>query len=294
MGNFHLTLRYKRLLLALGAVTLLLVAWQGNGVVRWMEQADVRSARIVARNSKFNLEQKFEDGQRVIELLRVIQPFLSLESPSGCQQVLSALEARFSQYQNFAFLDTDGIAICSDIPQPLPRPVQMFLRPNLPVNANGVPGRGVKRHVLRPSSKDVLEGISEKSGQVIVVASNHWFTRAIDISPLPTGTVWFITDDSGQAVRRSADRRHELPSLAEMQVLLPNEAHGAELTTGDGVVRYYVGVPLSFGEETYHLFVGVPAEMLRAGPAQVGRQIQFALVLIAVIFIAMALLIIHH
>jgi diguanylate cyclase (GGDEF)-like protein/PAS domain S-box-containing protein len=256
------------------AVSIPLVVIVGIGIYADMQQANARtktSLRIVASTMVRNTGGKIAETRAILERLAVRSLVRRLD-PRKCDQVLKDLFMISASYANVAYANLDGWVICSAVPQPGGKPINIsktqwfrkFLQNKSFSIGEPLVGLITGKWVTVLSSPIRNEN-HEMVGVVYLPLDLNAYNPNIPDQLLPAGSHYGFLSESGVLVWRNVDPQGSMGSQTRSESvkrIVQLRDGEIESVSSDGVTRFYS--VLSMPESGWIAWVGVPVSAVYA------------------------------
>ena len=265
-----------RLVLAM-AVPLAGVA--GAGIYTDMQQTIANtkiSLRTVANTMVSNMDGKLASTRRTLERM-AMRPLVRQVDPKNCDGILKDLPALNPDYANATYTNLDGVAVCSAVPQPGGKPVnvgkapwfQQLLTEQRFIVGDPYIGPITGKRVIVLGAP-IRNQNHELVGGVQLPLDLNALNPNIPAQFLPAGTRYGFIGENGVLIWRNVDpdgiqgSRPDNADAARRTVEVRNGEF--ESTGSDGVLRFYSVAPLA--ETGWIAFVGIPSSEVYAAAKQ--------------------------
>jgi signal transduction histidine kinase len=230
------------------------------------------SARVLANLTAEDVGQTLVAHRNMLRHLSS-RPAIRAMNGAHCDQVLWDLREIFPEFANATTVDRQGTALCSAVPQPGGKPVNVAkagwfkrtLAEEEPVVSNPffgpITGRWVS--VLTYPIRNDQKKMTGMLGFPVDLAL---FTPPVSMVPLLPGTVITIISADATIVWRSLDAEKwvgkSVKEHANIQRILATRQGDLEATGIDGVERFYSVIPVAGAD--WYAYVGIPKEEVLA------------------------------
>ncbi|MCX7165334.1 MAG: response regulator [Rhodocyclales bacterium] len=265
-----------RLVLAM-AVPLAGVA--GAGIYTDMQQTIANtkvSLRTVANTMVSNMDGKLASTRRTLERV-AMRPLVRQVDPKNCDGILKDLPALNPDYANATYTNLDGVAVCSAVPQPGGKPVnvgkapwfQQLLTEQRFIVGDPYIGPITGKRVIVLGAP-IRNQNHELVGGVQLPLDLNALNPNIPAQFLPAGTRYGFIGENGVLIWSNVDpdgiqgSRPDNADAARRTVEVRNGEF--ESTGSDGVLRFYSVAPLA--ETGWIAFVGIPSSEVYAAAKQ--------------------------
>jgi len=284
------------LLLLVLAVSFPLVALVGLGIYSDMERSIANaktSLRTLASTMISNTGSKIADAYQLLERLAT-RPIVRQVDPNNCDETLKEIYNLNPSYANIGYSDMQGSVVCSAVPQPGGKPVNIAKTPWFKKSLKektftvGEPFLGPITHRwVTVLSMPIRNEHHEMVGAVHLPLNLDAFDPHIPTQYLPAGSRYGFFSEDGTMIWRNFDPEHLIGTIpkAEAALEIVKVRDGEfESRAKDGVIRYFSVVPMP--EVGWVAYVGVPVkEIYTAARAR-------AITITAIALIAIVLLLI--
>jgi len=262
------------ILLLVLAVSIPLAAFVGFGIYSDMQQTIIHtknSLRVLASTMVRNTGSKIDDAHQVLERLAA-RPLVRRIDQNNCDPILNDLKYVNPGYANVAYSSLDGQVVCSAVPQPGGKPVnigntqwfQKFLKERS--FSIGEPFFGPITHKwVSVLSSPIWNERHEMVGAIQIPLDLNAFDPNIPAQLLPTGTSFGFVNEGGILIWRNTDPEGVIGTRSNAEAARRTiEVRDGEFESAgtDGIVRYYSVV--SIPETGWIAFMGVPASTVYA------------------------------
>ena len=291
----------SHLLLLVLALAVPLVAAIGLEIVVQMQQAvaHTKSAlRTLAKTMASNTGGKIANASQTLERL-ALRPLVQAVDPAHCDSILVDLINLNPDYANAVYTNLDGVVVCSAVPQPGGKMVNIGNTPwfkKFLQNRRftvGEPFFGpITGKWVSVLVAPIWNAQHEMVGSVQLPFDLKAFDPNIPSDDLPQGSRYGFFQDDGIMVWRNLDPEGVIgtrPNAEAARRIVELQDGEFESLAIDGVTRYFSVVPMpSVG---WVAFVGVPASEVYAAAKQraVAAAAVALLALAALVILALAL-----
>ncbi len=285
-----------RLLFLVVAGAISLAASVGYGIYTDMHQtidATKASLRTLAITMVGKTGGKIANARQTLERLAE-RPLVKLVDAKQCDDILKELLYLNPDYANATYTTREGVAVCSAVPQPGGKQVNVGKAPwfqRFVKNQHftvGEPFFGpITGKWVSVLSAPIWNEQHELVGGVQFPFDLNAYDPQIPTQFLPAGTRYGFVSEGGILVWRNADPEGEIGKRTQSEAAQRTiEVRDGEFesTGSDGVSRYYAVVPMP--ETGWVAFVGVPVSAIYAD----ARQRALSAVLLALAGICLLLL----
>ncbi|MDO8931975.1 MAG: ATP-binding protein [Rhodocyclaceae bacterium] len=274
MNTHYLSIR--SLLLALvAAVVLPLVAMLAYSIYEesrhGVEQART-SVRTLAKIIAANTSRTLATNREALETL-ARRPLMRLVDGARCDPILADFQSLFPRFANLTTIDMNGLAVCSAVPQPGGKPVNVartewfrralaekrFLAGNPFLGP--ITGKWVSV-LIAP----IVDDGNDIKGFMGLPLDMSAYDPNIAAAPMAPGTRYGILSANARLIWRNEDPEKllgkDVQDLGIVRQTLATRDGEYEGTGSDGVHRFYAVAPIP--EADWYAYVGVPSQPIYA------------------------------
>lgn len=300
MGKRAASIRSHLLLLVMALAAPLIVAI-GLEIVAQMQQAvghSKNALRTLAKTMASNTGGKIANASQTLERL-ALRPLVQAVDPANCDPILVDLVNINPDYANAVYTNMDGLVVCSAVPQPGGKLVNVG---NTPWFKKFLQNRRftVGEPFLGPITgkwvsvlvAPIWNAQREMVGTVQLPFDLKSFDPNIPADDLPQGSRFGFFQDDGIMVWRNLDPEGVIgtrPNAEAARRIVALRDGEFESLAVDGVTRYFSVVPMP--AVGWVAFVGVPAtEVYAAAKQRAVTAAAFALLaLVGLVWLALAM-----
>ncbi|MCX7165187.1 MAG: ATP-binding protein, partial [Rhodocyclales bacterium] len=275
-----------------------LVAVVGFGIYSDMQQTishTKASLRTVASMMVSNTGGKIANARQILERLAV-RPVIKQVDPKNCDGILKDLLALNPDYANVTYTDMDGVAVCSAVPQPDGKPVNVGKAPWYQALLKdrrfivGDPFFGpITGKWVSVLSAPIWSERHEMVGGVQLPLDINSYDPHIPAQFLPTGSRYGFLGENGILIWRNVDPEGiigtRLDNVEAARRVVEVRNGEFESVGSDGVTRFYS--VLAMPQTGWIAFVGIPEREVYAAATQ--RAITAAIIAVGAIVLLMLL-----
>jgi diguanylate cyclase (GGDEF)-like protein/PAS domain S-box-containing protein len=229
------------------------------------------SLRMLASTMVSNTGGKISDARQILERMAV-RPLVKQINPNNCDSALKDMLALNPGYTNIGYTDLNGLVICTAVPQPNGKPVnvskalwfQNFLKENR--FTVGLPHIGIiTRKLESVLSTPILNDRQELVGAMYLAIDLKAFDPNIPAQLLPDGSRYGFFAEDGTMIWRNLDPEGVIgtkPNAEAARRIVEIRDGEFESLAVDGVTRFFSVVPMP--GTGWIAFVGVPASEIYA------------------------------
>lgn len=287
----------SHLLLLVLAVSVPLVGAVGYGIYRDMEQAVAKTKsalQTLAGMMIANTGGRIADARRMLETLAE-RPLVRLLDAGRCDPALRDLHALNPGFSNVAYTDLSGRVVCSAVPPPGGRPVEVGQTPWFGKFRQALRFTVGQPHVgpitgkwVSVLSAPIRNERGEPVGGIHLPLDLKAYDPGIPTQDLPPNSRYGFFHADGILIWRNLDpegvvgTRPDAEAARRIVALRSGEFEGVGV---DGVKRYFSVVPMA--ETGWIAWIGVPAETVFAeARRRAATLIAIALAAIAVMLVS--------
>ena len=276
MQALSIRLHLLRLVVAM-AIPLAGVA--GAGIYADMQQTIANakmSLRTLTNTMVGNTGGKLAHARQTLERLAV-RPLVRLADPRNCDGILKDMLALNPDYANATYTNLDGVVVCSAVPQPGGKPVnvgkapwfQQFRKENRFIVGNPFFGPITGKWVT-VLSVPIRNGDNKMVGGVQLPLDINALNPNIPAQFLPPGTRYGFLGENGVLIWRNVDPEGllgtRLDNVEAARRVVEVRDGEFESIGSDGVTRFYSVMPLPGTE--WIAFIGIPSSEVYAAATQ--------------------------
>ncbi len=264
----------SHLLLLVLAVSVPLVAVVGYGIYHDLQQAvaySKTSMRTLASMMVANTGGRIARARQTLEIL-ADRPLVKRVDPDHCDPALKDLHALNPGFSNVVYTDLAGVAVCSALPQPGGKPVNIgqtpWFRKFLQEQrfSVGQPHVGpITGKWVSVLSAPIRNERGELVGAIHMPFDLKTYDPNIPVQHLPPETRYGFFADDGIMIWRNLDPEGVIgtrPNAAAARRIVEMRDGEFEGLAIDGVTRFFSVVPMP--ETGWIAFIGVPATTVYA------------------------------
>ncbi len=291
----------SHLLLLVLAVAVPLVAAIGLEIVAQMQQAVAHTKstlRTLAKTMASNTGGKIANASQTLERL-ALRPLVQAVDPANCDPILTDLVNLNPDYANAVYTDMNGLVVCSAVPQPGGKLVNIGNTPwfkKFLQNRRFTVGEPFLGPITGKWVSVLVAPIWNTQGEMVGTVQLPFDLKSFDpnipADDLPQGSRFGFFQDDGIMVWRNLDPEGVIgtrPNAEAARRIVALRDGEFESLAVDGVTRYFSVVPMP--AVGWVAFVGVPATEVYAAAKQ--RAITTAalalLALVGLVFMALAM-----
>lgn len=263
-----LSIRTYLLLLVL-AMSIPLVTVVGLGIYADMQQAIAHtkaSLRTQASTMAGNTGGKIANARETLERL-AMRPLVRQVDPGHCDPILKDLLTLNPDYANVTYTNLDGVAVCSAVPQPGGKPVNVaeapwfkkFVREKRFIVGQPILGP-ITHKWVSVLSAPIWNERREIVGGVQLPLDLAAFDPKIPAQFLPAGSRYGFFDADGVMIWRNLDPEHVIgirPNADAARRIVEVKDGEFESLAVDGVLRFFAVTQMP--QTGWIAFVGVPS-----------------------------------
>jgi diguanylate cyclase (GGDEF)-like protein/PAS domain S-box-containing protein len=266
------------LLLLVLAVSVPLAAVVGYGIYSDMQQTvdhTKTSLRMLTSTMVSNTGGKIANARQILERLAV-RPLVRQVDPKKCDTALKDLHSLNPGYADVGYTDMEGLVVCSAVPQPNGKPVnirktpwfQRFLKETR--FTVGQPFFGpISGKWVSVLSAPIWNEHHEMVGAIPLPLDLAAFDPNIPAQLLPAGSRYGFVSEDGILIWRNHDPNSVIGTRSNSDTarrIVEVRDGEFESLAGDGVTRFYSVVPMP--KTGWIAYVGVPASEVYAAAKQ--------------------------
>ncbi len=227
--------------------------------------------RIVGETMVRNTGSKISRAKQILEKLAA-RPLVKLRDPEHCDPVLTSLKSLNPEYANIGYSNLTGRVVCSAVPSPTGKPLNMF---NAPWYQTVLRKQSfsISKPFLGPFTKKWVIVLStpiwnddlEMAGVISMPLDSNSFDPNIPAHLLPENSRYGYFSEDGTMVWRNVDPDHLIgtrPESDSAQKIVSVRQGEFESVAFDGLARYISVTPIP--DTGLIAFVSVPASSLYA------------------------------
>lgn len=293
VNTFSIRIHLLLLVLAASIPLMTVVGYDFYADVQQSVAHSKASLRTLASTMVSNTGGKISDARHILERMAV-RPLVKQINPNNCDSTLKDMLDLNSGYANIGYADLNGLVICTAVPPPGGKPVnvsnklwfQKFLKEKR--FTVGQPHTGpITGKWVSVLSTPILNDRQELVGAMYLAIDLKVFDPNIPAQFLPDGCRYGFFAEDGTMIWRNLDPEGVIgtkPNAEAARRIVEIRDGEFESLAVDGVTRFFSVVPMP--GTGWIAFVGVPASEIYAGARQQAIiEGSFTLVAIALLFL---------